>query len=65
MQSVTVYYRLRDGYWGAQCPQVPELVAGDASLAELIPLVHEALRDFTGIEDLKITDVIQESAGIG
>ena len=65
MQSVTVYYRLWDGYWGAECPQVPEFVGGDASLAELSPLVHAALRDFTGIEDLKITDVIEESAGIG
>jgi hypothetical protein len=64
-REVAAYYRLRDGYWGAECPQVPELVAGDASLADLIPLVHAALRDFTGIEDLKITDVIEESAGIG
>ena len=36
MQSVTVYYRLWDGYWGAECPQVPEFVGGDASLAEVV-----------------------------
>ena len=65
MQSVTVFYRLQDGYWGAQCPQVPELVAGDASLTDLVDLTHAALRDFTGIADLEITDVIEESAGIG
>ena len=65
MHSVTVLYRLQDGYWGAECPQVPQLVAGDASLADLVDLVHRALRDFTGMADLEITDVIEESAGIG
>ena len=65
MQSVTVFYRLQDGYWGAECPQVPELVAGDASLTALVDLVHTSIRDFTGMADLEITDVIEESAGIG
>ena len=65
MQAMTVHYRLEDGYWGAECPQVPELVAGDASLPELIELVHLALRDFTGDPDLAITDIVEESAGIG
>ena len=65
MQSVTVFYRLHDGYWGADCPQVPELVAGDTSLTDLVDLVHTALRDFTGMAELEITDVIEESAGIG
>jgi hypothetical protein len=65
MQSVTVFHRLQDGYWGAECPQVPQLVAGDGSLTDLVGLVHTALRDFTGMADLEITDVIEESAGIG
>ena len=62
MQSVTVFYRLQDGYWGAECPQVPELVAGDASLTALVDLVHTSIRDFTGIADLEITDVVEGPA---
>lgn len=65
MPSVTLFYRLQGGYWGAHCPQVPELVARDASLTDLVDLVHTALRDFTGMAYLKITDVIKESAEIG
>ena len=64
-REIVVHYRLQDGYWGAECPQVPQLVAGDASLTDLVDLVHTALRDFTGMADLQITDVIEESAGIG
>lgn len=65
MRCVTVFYRLQNGYWGAECPQVPQLVAGDASLTNLVDLVHTALRDFAGMADLEITDVIEESVGIG
>ena len=65
MQSVTVFYRIQDGYWGAECPEVPELVAGDTSLTDLMGLVHAALRDFTGDPNLEITDVIEESVDIG
>ena len=60
-----MFYRLHEGYGGAECPEVPELVAGDASLADLIGLVHAALRDFTGDPNREITDVIEESVDIG
>ena len=65
MKQVTVVYRLHEGYWSAECPEVPELVAGDPSLTDLIDLVHVALRDFTGHPTLAITDVVGESADIG
>ena len=59
MHSVTVFYRLQDGYWGAECPEVPELAAGDASLVDLTELVHSALRDFTGNDELEVVDVVE------
>ena len=65
MRCVTVFYRLQNRYWGAECPQVPQLVEGDASLTGLVDLVHTAFRDFTVMADLETTDVIEESAGIG
>ena len=57
--QVTVVYRLHEGYWGAESSQIPELVAGDASLESLKELVHSALRDFTGNDSLEIVDVVE------
>lgn len=59
MEQVTVVYRLEEGYWGAESPQVPELAAGDSSLETLKGLVHAALRDFSGNAELEIVDVVE------
>ena len=63
-RQVTVIYRQRDGYWEAFSPEAPDLVAGDASLAEVKVLAHEALHDVIPGE-VRIIDVVEESAGIG
>ena len=59
LSAVTVHYNSLDDYWGAESPQVPELVAGDTSLGDLTELVHSVLRDFTGNAELEIVDVVE------
>lgn len=63
-REITVIYRQRDGYWQASSPDVPDLVAGDRSLPDVQALAHGALRDVVP-GDLRIVDVVEESAGIG
>ena len=63
-RQVTVIYRQRDGYWEAFSPEAPDLVAGDASLAEVKALAHAALHHVIPGK-LSIIDVVEESAGIG
>jgi hypothetical protein len=62
MGPFIVMYRRKDGYWGATCQAVPELVTGDDSLNAVKALAHQALRDFLDARDLEIIDIVEESA---
>ena len=58
MATVTVRYYSREGYWCAECTEVPELVAGDRDLDAVISLAHSALKDFLEDAELSIRDDI-------
>jgi predicted RNase H-like HicB family nuclease len=58
MTTVTVRYYSREGYWHAECSEVPELVAGDRDLDAVVSLAHEAIRDFLDDPELGIRDEI-------
>jgi predicted RNase H-like HicB family nuclease len=60
MTTVTVRYYSREGYWYAECTEVPELVAGDRDLDSVISLAHSALKDFLEDPELSIRDDIIE-----
>jgi predicted RNase H-like HicB family nuclease len=64
MMRITVSYACIDNFWVASSPEIPELVAGDASLVDATRLAHEAIKHFLGTEDVTIIDEIEESAGI-
>ncbi len=58
MTTVTVRYYSREGYWHAECSEVPELVAGDRDLDAVVSLAHAAIRDFLDDPELSIRDDI-------
>lgn len=64
MRRITVSYACVDNYWMASSPEIPGLVAGDASLVDATRLAHDAIKDFLGTEGVVIIDEIEESAGI-
>jgi predicted RNase H-like HicB family nuclease len=58
MTTVTVRYCSREGYWHAECAEVPELVAGDRDLDAVVSLAHAALKDYLEDPELRVRDEI-------
>lgn len=62
MTTVTVRYTEHDGYWVARCDELPELIAGDAHLADVMSLAHTAIEDLLGVGELTINDLIESAS---
>lgn len=56
--ELLVRYHFEDGFYDAECPQVPELVAGDPDLAELRSIVRDALTDALDRTDLTFVEML-------